>query len=59
MKLLDPDDPFFRKPWVRWAVILVPLIWSGVEFLSGSPGWGIGFLAVGLYALWVLVLSRR
>lgn len=59
MKLLDPDDPFFRKPWVRWGVILAPLLWAGVEFMTGAPAWGIGFLAAGLYALWALVLNRR
>jgi len=58
MKLLDPDDPFFSKPWVRWATTLLPLGWGVAEFVLGNPGWGIMFLAAGGYAGWKLVLNR-
>jgi hypothetical protein len=58
MKLLDPDHPMFRKAWVRWATVLVPTLWGGVEIAWASPGWGIVFLAAGGYAAWVLLLRR-
>ncbi len=58
MKLLDPADPFFRKPWRRWAVTLAPLAWAAVEFATGAPVFGLLFLAAGLYAGWVLILRR-
>ena len=58
MKLLDPEDPFFRRPAMRWAVFLLPTLWALIEFWSGAPGWGIAFLAAGLYAGWVLILKR-
>lgn len=60
MKFLDPDDPFFRQPWVRWATTLFPLGWSMVEFFwLGSPMWGVIFLAAGAYAGWMLFLNRK
>lgn len=55
---LDPDDPFFAKAWVRWAVTLFPLAWGGVEVFLGNPGWGILFLALGAYAGTKLILRR-
>ena len=56
MKLLEPTHPFFAKPYRRWLTALLPILWGIVELVSGSPGWGMLFLALGLYALWVLVL---
>lgn len=59
MKFLDPNDPFFRNPLVRWITVLLPLLWSGVEFWNASPMWGILFLAAGAYAGWQLFFNRR
>ncbi|MGL4238826.1 hypothetical protein [Tabrizicola sp.] len=60
MKFLDPDDPFFRRPWVRWVTVLVPLFWGAVEFIwLGSPFWGVLFLAAGAYAAWMLFFKRK
>jgi hypothetical protein len=60
MKFLDPNDPFFARPWVRWATVLLPSIWGLVELLwVGSPFWGVLFLAAGAYAGWVLILNRK
>jgi hypothetical protein len=59
MKFLDPNDPFFAKPWVRWVTVLLPLMWAGVEFWLSSPFWGILFLAIGLYAGWQLFFNRK
>jgi hypothetical protein len=59
MKFLDPNDPFFRRPWVRWATVLLPLGWGLFELLwVGSPLWGMLFLAAGAYAGWMLFFQR-
>jgi hypothetical protein len=60
MKFLDPDDPFFRKPWVRWATVLVPVLWGILELaVFGSPMFGVIFLAAGAYAGYMLFLKRK
>ncbi|NJM84245.1 MAG: hypothetical protein HC844_18965 [Tabrizicola sp.] len=60
MKLLDPNDPFFGKTWVRAVTVLAPLSWAAVEFLYiRDPLWGVIFTAAGAYAAWVLFLARR
>lgn len=59
MKFLDPNDPFFRSPLVRWITVLLPLAWAGVEFWNGAPMWGVLFLAAGLYAGWQLFFNRK
>ncbi|MDM7932817.1 hypothetical protein [Tabrizicola sp.] len=60
MKLLDPDDPFFARPWVRWVTVLLPTGWGLAElFWIGSPMWGVLFLAAGAYAAWALLLNRK
>ena len=56
-KLLDADDPFFAATWRRWAVAVVPLVWSAVEFWSGSPFWGVLFGASGVYAAYILLIK--
>jgi hypothetical protein len=58
MKLLDPFDPIFEKAWVRYLTTFPALVWGGVEVWSGSPGWGIIFLALGAYAYWQLFIVR-
>lgn len=58
-RFLDRDHPMFRRAWVRWLTVLVPLAWAGVElFAFNAPGWAILFAAAGAYAFWVLVLRR-
>ncbi len=56
MKILDRNDPVFRHTWVRYATAFSPMIWGVVEFVYASPGWGILFLAAGIYAFWELFL---
>jgi hypothetical protein len=59
MKFLDPNDPFFRNPLVRWLVVLLPLAWGLVEFfVTDSPFWGMLFFAAGGYAAWQLFYVR-
>lgn len=57
MKLIDPDHPFFRPVWRRWASALLPLAWALVELFTGSPGWAILFGALGGYAFYMLVMK--
>ena len=57
MKILDPNDPFFRKPWVRWATVLVPLGSAAAELVWGGPGWALVFGAAGIYAFWLLIVK--
>ena len=56
MKILDPDDPFFRPAWRRWVTVLAPGLWGVVEVFTGNPGWAILFLAAAAYAFWMLFL---
>lgn len=59
MKFLDPNDPFFRHAWVRWATVLVPTAWGLVELVMfEQPFWGILFLAAAAYAGWMLFFQR-
>ncbi len=57
MKILDPNDPFFARPLVRWLTAGLPLVWGLVEFWLDSPGWGVIFVVAGLYAGWVLIIK--
>lgn len=60
MKFLDPNDPFFRHPAVRWVTVLLPTGWGLVELRwIGSPFWGLLFLAAGVYAGWMLFFNRK
>jgi hypothetical protein len=56
-RFLDPDHPFFRPAWRRWATAILPLAWAAFELVSGSPGWAILFGAVGAYAFWILIVK--
>lgn len=60
MKILDPDDPFFGKTWVRVVTVAAPFAWAMVEFFRfDSPGWGLIFLVASAYAAWILFLGPR
>lgn len=60
MKFLDPDDPFFRNPLVRWLTVVLPIGWGLVELLwIGQPFWAMLFLAAGAYAGWMLFFKRK
>ncbi|MCU0908672.1 MAG: hypothetical protein MUF73_14825 [Rhodobacteraceae bacterium] len=54
--LIDPRHPFYRPKWRRIVIVLLPLIWAGVEFVNGAVFWGMIFGAIGVYAAWVLIL---
>ncbi len=44
------DDPFYRPLWLRLVIVALCLGWGGVELVTGSLGFAILFIAVGLYA---------
>ncbi|GGW43603.1 hypothetical protein GCM10011452_34850 [Gemmobacter lanyuensis] len=56
MRFIDPDHPFYRRAWVRWAITLFTLGWATLEFSMGEPGWGILFGAVGAVAAYKLLI---
>jgi len=56
MQIIDPNHPFFRPVWRRWAASLAPCLWAGVELATGSPGWALLFGALGAYTLWQLII---
>ncbi len=57
MKFLDPEHPFFRARWRRWATVLVPGLWAMVEFWYENFLWGTVFGALAAYAARVLLVG--
>lgn len=57
MTFLDPDDPFFRPRWRRWATVAAPALWAAFELSTGNTGWAAVFGAVAGYAYWKLILT--
>lgn len=56
MKFLDPHHPFFKPLWRRILTAALPTAWGGVELYNGSTGWGIMFVAAGVYAAYELLI---
>lgn len=52
---LDADHPFFAPVWRRWATVLFPVAWAGVELYLGNSGWAVIFGAAGVWAYWELI----
>ena len=48
----DYEHPFFRPLWRRVAVVAVCVIWSIIEFATGTPFWGVIALGFAGYAVW-------
>ena len=51
-KFLDPDHPWFRPLWARVLIVALAAGWAVFEFVTGSPVWGLVFLALAAYAAW-------
>lgn len=49
----------FRPLWVRILVVALALGWAATEFVTGSAGWGMLFLALGAYAGWAFLTAGR
>ena len=56
--LIDPNNPFFDRLWIRLLCVGAPLIWAGVEYANGAPLWSAGFAAAGLYLAYALFWQR-
>jgi hypothetical protein len=57
--MIDPNHPFFAKRWRRLLAVAFPIVWGFVELALGNTAWAAGFVAVGAYAGWVLLLKPR
>jgi hypothetical protein len=55
----DRTARFFRPAWRRAAVVLVCLIWSGVEWANGQAVWGILALAMAGWAVWTFFINYK
>lgn len=53
----DRSHPWMQPLWVRVAILAVCVAWCVVEFMSGSPFWGILAGAAACYALWTFFLT--
>ena len=54
-RALDANHPFFAPVWRRWATVISPLIWGGLELYLNNPGWAVLFGAAGAWAYWELI----
>lgn len=62
MKLFDFNDPFYKPLWLRVGVVGFAGIWAVVEFVIGSPFFGVLFgalAAVAFYGLFVTFNPRE
>ncbi|MER8477388.1 DUF3329 domain-containing protein [Mesorhizobium sp. M1163] len=48
----DSEHPFFRPLWRRVVIVAVCLVWSAIEFATGTPFWGMIALGFAGYAVW-------
>lgn len=51
-KFFDLQVPFFLPRWRRIVVVILPVLWSMVEFGQGATIWGLIFLGFGAVAAW-------
>jgi hypothetical protein len=49
----------WRNPLVRWVCVVLPMAQAAFEFYHNQPFWGILFGALGVAALWVLVITWK
>jgi len=57
MKILDVQHPFFKPMYRRILVVALCLGWGAFEFNGGYPGWGMLFVAVGIYCGWIFFFN--
>ena len=50
--MFDLDHPFFRPLSRRIIVTLIVVVWSGFEFVAGSPFFAMLFAALGAWCGW-------
>ncbi len=58
MKLVDPNDPFYRPLWRRVLLVLIVAAWAGAELLYGREGlWTVLALGALGFCLWTFVIN--
>lgn len=57
--LVDFGHPFYRPLARRVIIFAFIVIWAGVEFMAGSTGWLMLFLALAAYVGWGFFLSGQ
>lgn len=57
MRLIDPQNPFYRPAWRRYLIVAAPLLWAGVEWGLGNNNWAIFFVAISFYLAYHLLLK--
>ncbi len=57
--MLDLGGPFFEPLWRRLVLVGFLLVWAGMEFLSGSPVWGLLVLGLLGWSAHALFLKHR
>jgi len=57
--LVDFGHSFYRPLTRRIIIFALLLVWTGVEFFSGSTGWMVFFLALSAYVGWGFFLSGQ
>jgi len=57
--LVDFGHAFYRPLTRRIIIFTLLLVWTGVEFFSGSTGWMVFFLALSAYVGWGFFLSGQ
>lgn len=55
--MIKANDPRYRPLWLRVGITLLCLGWGAFELITGSPGFAIIFIALGLFAGWRLLLT--
>ncbi len=50
------NHPFYQKTIVRVALVCICIGWGVFEFMTNSPGFGIIFLALGVWLFWRLFI---
>jgi hypothetical protein len=59
VSFFQPQHPMWRNPLIRWICVILPLAQSAFEFYHSQPFWGLLFGALGVAALWVLVITWK
>ena len=57
--LVDFGHPFYRPLTRRIIIFALLLVWTAVEFFSGSTGWAVFFLGLSAYVGWGFFLSGQ
>jgi len=57
--VFDLTGPFFEPLWRRIVLVGFLLVWTAMEFLSGSPFWGVLVLGLAGWSAYELFLKKH